>query len=153
MSQAGFTAPLRVHLLDLPRRTGFTAPPGCTCRVFSYSLHVRIGFSFFLTLVTDTSFASSRIYSTARVHLLNRPDGQDLQHLRDAPVGPNKNLFLHSYTSTSSIPFFHYMLCHSRIYSTYRVHLPISSGIQDLQHLGGAPVGQIKTKSLFLKGI
>ncbi len=34
----------------------------------------------------------------------------------------------------------------SRIYSTYRVHLPISSGIQDLQHLRGAPVGQIKTK-------
>ncbi len=92
MSQAGFTAPFRVHLLDRPEGqdlqhlggapVGFFVFPTCPYRLF-----------LFLTLVTDTSFVSSRIYSTARVHLLNRPDGQDLQHLRDAPVGPNKNLF------------------------------------------------------------
>jgi hypothetical protein len=71
-----------------------------------------------------------RIYSISGMHL----------------SGLIRTSFLHSYASTSPINFFHYMLCHSRIYSTYRVHLPISSGIQDLQRLRGAPVGQIKTK-------
>jgi hypothetical protein len=71
-----------VHLLEVPMRTGFTAPGGapvfllCTTSLFR---------NFFM-------LCYGRIYSTCRVHLQTHPEGQDLQHLGGAPVGANTSL-------------------------------------------------------------